>query len=90
MKKATKPWISFQTCLTFDTLKRDVVNFRQLPPGFVAAANLTTLQHTQDEFFLQRKAPLNGLDAVAFHYSFYRAMSRFLGMGGNLQGRLWR
>jgi len=53
----------------------------QLPPGFVAAANLTA---TQDEFFL-REAPLNGLDAVAFHYSFYRAMSRFLGMDGNLQ-----
>jgi alpha-1,3-glucan synthase len=35
-------------------------------------------------FFL-RAAPLNALDAVAFHYSFYRAMTRFLGMDGNLQ-----
>jgi alpha-1,3-glucan synthase len=47
----------------------------------VAAANLSV---TQDEFFL-RDAPLNGLDSVAFHYSFYRALSRFLGMDGNLQ-----
>jgi len=47
----------------------------------VAAANLSS---AQDEFFL-RDAPLNGLDAVAFHYSFYRAVSRFLGMDGNLQ-----
>jgi alpha-1,3-glucan synthase len=27
----------------------------------------------------------NGIDAIAFHYSIYRAMSRFLGMDGNLQ-----
>lgn len=47
----------------------------------MAAANLSA---AQDEFFL-RDAPLNGLDAVAFHYSFYRALSRFLGMDGNLQ-----
>ena len=53
----------------------------QLPPGFLAAANVTA---TQDEFFL-REAPLNGLDAVAFHYSIYRAIARFLGMDGNLQ-----
>lgn len=53
----------------------------QLPPGFIAAANLTA---SQDEFFL-REAPLNALDSVAFHYSFYRALTRFLGMDGNLQ-----
>jgi len=27
---------------------------------------------------------LNGLDAVAFHYSIYRSLTRFLGMDGNL------
>ncbi|KAH9484208.1 Cell wall alpha-1,3-glucan synthase mok13 [Psilocybe cubensis] len=53
----------------------------QLPPGFLAAANVTA---NQDEFFL-REAPLNALDSVAFHYSFYRAIARFLGMDGNLQ-----
>jgi len=42
-----------------------------------------TLQ--QHKMIFLREAPLNGLDAVAFHYSFYRAMSRFLGMDGNLQ-----
>ncbi|KAF9535312.1 modular protein with glycoside hydrolase family 13 and glycosyltransferase family 5 domains [Crepidotus variabilis] len=52
----------------------------QLPPGFYAAANLSA---TQNEFFL-REAPLNALDAVAFHYSFYRSTARFLGMDGNL------
>jgi len=42
------------------------------------------LKPTQDEFFL-REAPLNALDGVAFHYSIYRAFTRFLGMDGNLQ-----
>jgi alpha-1,3-glucan synthase len=32
-----------------------------------------------------RDAPLNGLDGVAFHYSVYRSLERFLGMDGNLQ-----
>ncbi|KAF8636652.1 hypothetical protein AX17_003459 [Amanita inopinata Kibby_2008] len=53
----------------------------QLPPGFLVAANLTA---DQSGFFL-REAPLNALDGVAFHYSIYRALSRFLGMDGNLQ-----
>src|SRR5258708_39525808 len=53
----------------------------QLPPGFLSAANVTA---TQDEYFL-REAPNNALDAVAFHYSIYRSISRFLGMDGNLQ-----
>ncbi|KAF8163338.1 modular protein with glycoside hydrolase family 13 and glycosyltransferase family 5 domains [Crassisporium funariophilum] len=53
----------------------------QLPPGFLAAANVTA---NQDEFFL-REAPLNALDGVAFHYSIYRSLARFLGMDGNLQ-----
>ncbi|TFK42547.1 hypothetical protein BDQ12DRAFT_281172 [Crucibulum laeve] len=53
----------------------------QLPPGFLAAANVTP---SQDQYFL-RDAPLNALDSVAFHYSIYRAIARFLGMDGNLQ-----
>ena len=53
----------------------------QLPPGFLAAANLTS---GENQFFL-RNAPLNGLDGVAFHYSTYRSLTRFLGMDGNLQ-----
>lgn len=52
-----------------------------LPPGFLSAANLTA---DQNQFFL-RGAPLSALDGVAFHYSFYRSLSRFLGMDGNLQ-----
>lgn len=43
--------------------------------------NLTS---SQNEFFLREK-PLQALDAVAFHYSIYRAMTRFMGMDGNLQ-----
>ncbi|KAI0079915.1 glycoside hydrolase family 13 and glycosyltransferase family 5 protein [Panus rudis PR-1116 ss-1] len=53
----------------------------QLPPGFLAAANLTA---DQNQYFL-RNAPLNALDSVAFHYSIYRSLTRFLGMDGNLQ-----
>ncbi|KAG6866947.1 hypothetical protein C0991_003863 [Blastosporella zonata] len=52
----------------------------QLPPGFLAAANVTE----NDNYFL-RAQPLSGLDGVAFHYSIYRALTRFLGMDGNLQ-----
>ncbi len=36
------------------------------------------------QYFL-RDQPLNALDGVAFHYSTYRSLSRFLGMDGNLQ-----
>ncbi|KAI0302169.1 modular protein with glycoside hydrolase family 13 and glycosyltransferase family 5 domains [Russula brevipes] len=54
---------------------------QQFPPGFLAAANLTS---SQNQYFL-RDAPLNGLDGVAFHYSTYRALTRILGMDGNLQ-----
>lgn len=53
----------------------------QLPPGFLAAANITA---SQNQYFL-RDAPFNGLDSVAFHYSINRAIARFLGMDGNLQ-----
>ncbi|KZT26358.1 glycosyltransferase family 5 protein [Neolentinus lepideus HHB14362 ss-1] len=52
-----------------------------LPPGFLAAANLSS----KDNQYFLRDAPLNGLDGVAFHYSFYRSLERFLGMDGNLQ-----
>lgn len=51
------------------------------PPGFEAAGNVTS---SDDEYFL-RDPPLNGLDGVAFHYSIYRSLTRFLGMDGNLQ-----
>ena len=53
----------------------------QLPPGFLAATNLTS---SQNQYFL-RDAPINALDGVAFHYSTYRSLTRFLGMDGNLQ-----
>lgn len=52
----------------------------QKPPGFLAAANITSTSN----YFL-RDSNLNGLDGVAFHYSIYRSLSRFLGMDGNLQ-----
>ena len=52
----------------------------QLPPGFLAAANVTPT----DNYFL-REQSLNALDGIAFHYSIYRSLSRFLGMDGNLQ-----
>ena len=53
----------------------------QRPPGLAEAANLTA---NDDQYFL-RPAPVNGLDAVAFHYSVYRVFQRFLGLDGNLQ-----
>ena len=53
----------------------------QLPPNFLAAANISA---SQDEYFL-RKASLNALDGVAFHYPIYRAISGFLGMVDSLQ-----
>ncbi|TDL24794.1 glycoside hydrolase family 13/glycosyltransferase family 5 protein [Rickenella mellea] len=51
------------------------------PGGFLATANLTA---DQNQYFL-RDHPKNGLDGNAFHYSTYRALTRFLGMDGNLQ-----
>lgn len=53
----------------------------QLPVNFTVAANVTS---ADNQYFL-RPAPLNGLDGVAFHYSIYRSLTRFLGMDGNLQ-----
>lgn len=52
----------------------------QLPGGFLEAANLTA---DDNEYFLREKG-VNGLDSVAFHYSIYRSLARFLGMDGNL------
>jgi alpha-1,3-glucan synthase len=52
----------------------------QLPAGFLGAANLTS---SENQFFL-RPSGKNCLDAVAFHYSIYRSLTRFLGMDGNL------
>ena len=52
-----------------------------LPPGFLAAANVTA---SNNQYFI-RDASLNSLDAVAFHYSIYRSITRFLGMDGNLE-----
>ena len=37
-----------------------------------------------NQYFL-RGASHNGLDSVAFHYSVYRGLQRFLGLDGNLQ-----
>ncbi|KII88464.1 glycosyltransferase family 5 protein [Plicaturopsis crispa FD-325 SS-3] len=51
-----------------------------LPPSFLDAANLTS----KDNQYFLRDAPMNGLDGAAFHYSTYRALTRFLGMDGNL------
>ncbi len=53
----------------------------QRPPDFPTALTLTNT--STDKFFL-RPAQDVALDAVAFHYSMYRALTRFLGMDGNL------
>jgi alpha-1,3-glucan synthase len=53
----------------------------QHPPGFIAASEVTP---DQAQFFLRDKQHI-ALDAVAFHYSIYRSLTRFLGMDGNLQ-----
>ena len=54
----------------------------QLPnPDLATINNMTS---SENQYFL-RDAPENGLDGVAFHYSTYRSLTRFLGMDGNLQ-----
>ncbi|KAH9946048.1 glycoside hydrolase family 13 and glycosyltransferase family 5 protein [Epithele typhae] len=53
----------------------------QRPVGAEAAMNIT---NSDNQYFL-RDAPNNGLDAVAFHYTTYRSIARYLGMDGNLQ-----
>lgn len=42
------------------------------------------MTRTQNQYFL-REDKLAPLDGVAFHYSMYRALCRFLGLDGNLQ-----
>ncbi|KAG8728436.1 Cell wall alpha-1,3-glucan synthase ags1, partial [Ceratobasidium sp. 428] len=53
----------------------------QRPPDNRHGVNITS---DMKQYFLRDK-PRNSLDAVAFHYSVYRALSRVLGMDGNLQ-----
>lgn len=53
----------------------------QRPTSFATGANLTS---SQNQYFL-REQTRHSLDAVAFHYSIYRALTRILGMDGNLQ-----
>ncbi|KZO95858.1 glycosyltransferase family 5 protein [Calocera viscosa TUFC12733] len=49
--------------------------------GFFQAGNITS---NMSEYFL-RDIPYNGLDGDVFHYSVYRALTRMLGMDGNLE-----
>ncbi|KAK7462698.1 hypothetical protein VKT23_007286 [Stygiomarasmius scandens] len=53
-----------------------------LPSGLLAAANVTS---DDDQYFMRQKG-LNALDGVAFHYPIYHAITRFLGMDGNITG----
>jgi alpha-1,3-glucan synthase len=53
----------------------------QRPSNFTAAMKLKTA----DSGAFLRNPGHSGLDAVAFHYSIYRGISRYLGMDGNLQ-----
>ena len=52
------------------------------PPDLVTA--LTVNNQSNENYFL-RSPDLIALDSVAFHYSMYRALTRFLGMDGNLE-----
>lgn len=53
----------------------------QLPDSFLDASTITP---ADSQHFLRDVGEI-GLDAVAFHYSIYRSLTRFLGMDGNLQ-----
>lgn len=56
----------------------------QRPGGaapFITAANLTG---KESQYFLRPEGG-NSLDAITFHYSIYRYLTRFLGMDGNLE-----
>jgi len=53
----------------------------QRPPDFATALTLTNT--SSDKLFL-RPAKSIPLDGVAFHYTMYRSLTRFLGMDGNL------
>ena len=52
------------------------------PPDLVTA--LTVTNESTDKFFL-RSPGMVAIDGVAFHYSMYRALTRFLGMDGDLE-----
>ena len=54
----------------------------QRPPDINTAMTLT---NTSTSKFFLRDPGQTGIDGVAFHYSMYRALTRFLGMDGNLQ-----
>ena len=51
------------------------------PSDVQGAFSLTS--DSDDEYFIREKGK-NALDAGAFHYSVYRSMIKFMGMGGNL------
>ncbi|KAK3670004.1 Cell wall alpha-1,3-glucan synthase ags1 [Recurvomyces mirabilis] len=53
----------------------------QRPDNVTQAVNLTS---SDNEYFL-RERKYGALDSAAFHYTVYRALTRFLGMDGNLQ-----
>lgn len=53
----------------------------QAPQSYDAAVNA---KPTDQQYFM-RNVNNNGLDGVAFHYSVYRGLTRFLGMDGNLR-----
>ncbi|KAL1689446.1 glycoside hydrolase family 13 and glycosyltransferase family 5 protein [Schizophyllum commune] len=50
------------------------------PEDFGTAVNATL----DDSKYFLRDAPLNALDGVAFHYSTHRAITRFMGLDGQL------
>jgi alpha-1,3-glucan synthase len=52
------------------------------PADIVTALTLT---NTSTDKFFMRPAGQTAIDGVAFHYSMYRALTRFLGMDGNLE-----
>ena len=52
-------------------------------PSYPVAANLTGAA-SESQYFL-RDSGKNGIDAITFHYSIYRYLTRFLGMDGNLE-----
>ena len=51
------------------------------PPDFESALNVTG---ADSQYFL-RAQEVHGIDSIAFHFSIYRSLARFLGMDGNLQ-----
>ena len=53
----------------------------QRPINFTVAAETKSA----DSAYFLRDPGVNGLDGVAFHYSTYRSLTRYLGMDGNLQ-----